>query len=183
MDRKRLQTLTLAKEQRQRRLTRVSPPGLPPAVAVRERLQRRRFVGACTVTEWKRIRAAARHAGLRTAARPLDGGALARGRKRAPASGPTAALLPPPFPSLGAMGGLQLLLGARLGKKGRGKKTERKRRERKKRSGSPAVHGGRPSSARRPWWLGGPASPWRTPLAEQARGPREEAPSQRRCRP
>ena len=70
------------------------------------------------------------------------------------------------------MGGLQLLLGARLGNKGRGKKIERKRRERKKRSGSPAVQGGRPSSARRPWWLGGPASPGGHRSQSRREGPR-----------
>ena len=153
MDRKRLQTLTLAKEQRRRRLTRVSPPGLPPAVAVRERLQRRRFIGACTVTEWKRSRAAARHAGLRTAARPLDGGALARGRKRAPASG-SAVAPPPPFPSLGAVGGFPFLLSARLGRRG----VERKQRGKGEDRGHELAARSSPSPASRRYGPGHPAA-------------------------
>jgi len=178
LDRKRLQTLTLAKEQRRRRLTRVSPPGLPPAVAVRGRLQRRRFVGACTVTEWKRSRAAARHAGLRTAARPLDGGALARGRKRAPASGPAAAP-PPPFPH----GRPSALARCEAREEGEGKEN-RKEKEGKKETLGVAGRSWRQTEQCAPamvaWWPGQPLADTARRASKRAR---EEAPSQRHCRP
>ena len=82
-----LQTLTLAKEQRRRRLTRVSPPGLPPAVAGRKTTTTRDGQEPTRLTELLPPYVCGLKApppGHSTAARSRTGGA------RAPARGPTA---------------------------------------------------------------------------------------------